>query len=31
MSCRSGDLSAIARIAEVEAAREDNQSDIFPL
>ena len=30
MSRRSGDLSAVARSAEVEAAEEDNHSDISP-
>ena len=30
MSRRSGDLSAVARSAEVEAAKEDNHSDISP-
>jgi hypothetical protein len=30
MSCRSGDLSAVARSAEVEAAVGDNHSDISP-
>ena len=30
MSRRSGDLSAVARSAEVEAAKADNHSDISP-